>query len=142
MADDIPSWSSEEMHVTLEDCAECGALAELDGDERCEACVRDRDPDEEEERCIGEDCLNATLYHLPSECFTAESAAATMCRLGHLNVTYRRRRNADADSHEALTIWVNGALAGRLVVRVQDELELLDVLVNALVENGATESGS
>lgn len=53
-------------------------------------------------------------------------------------VTYRRRINPDADSHETLTIWINGALVGRLTVRANEERQLIDVIVSALEANGAT----
>ena len=114
------------------------AVDDMDDDELAEREEREDDFDREEDECIGAGCLHWDPFHLPSECFTAEMAAAAQGSLTH--VTYRRRRNADAATHESLSIWVNGALAGRLTVRVADELELLDVIVNALVDQGAQES--
>jgi hypothetical protein len=65
--------------------------------------------------------------------------------LDGLEVTYRRRRNSDADTHESLAIFVNGALIGLLTVRTEtheggDERALLDVIAYALAGNGAAES--
>jgi hypothetical protein len=96
----------------------------------------DDDPDREEERCIGAACLHHDPFHLPSECFTAEMAAAAMG--GLTDVTYRREQ-LEGLPHASLAIWTNGALAGRLTVRV-DEIELLSVLEQALAESGARES--
>lgn len=54
-----------------------------------------------------------------------------------MRITYRREVHPGG-GHESLRVWVNGALAGAITVRADEERGLLDMIEGALVENSAS----